>query len=33
MTRRKVCPHRIKRALWPAIKETLARMAKEKNDD
>jgi hypothetical protein len=27
------CPNRIKRALWPAIKETLARLAKEKADD
>lgn len=33
MTRQKVCPNRIKRALWPAIKETLARLAKEKTDD
>jgi hypothetical protein len=25
----RTCPNRIKRALWPAIKETLARLAKE----
>jgi len=29
----RTCPNRIKRALWPVIKETLARLAKEKNDD
>ena len=33
MTHRKICPNRIERALWPAIKETLARLAKEKADD
>ena len=27
------CPNRIKRALWPAIKEALARLAKEEKTD